>query len=140
MHGKLARMSRRGLQIVTGILAAIPVATGLIGLLGLRDPLYVRFGVVPNVVLDSNLRFFSGVWLGIGIAFYWMIPSIQCQSVLFRALWGMIFLGGIGRLASLLAAGTPPAPFLGVLVLELVGAPFFVLWQRNVARASLTTG
>jgi hypothetical protein len=129
-------MSRRGLQIVSGVLAAIPVTTGIVGLLGLRDPLYVRFGVVPNVVLDSNLRFFGGLWLGVGIAMYWMLPSIERQTALFRALWGMIFLGGIGRVTSILATGAPPSPFLGVLVLELVGAPLFILWQRRVARAS----
>jgi hypothetical protein len=51
---------------------------------------------------------------------------------MFRALWGMIFLGGLGRLLSILDAGLPPAPFLGVLLLELVGAPVFVLWQRRI--------
>jgi hypothetical protein len=30
-------MSRRSLQIITGVLATIPVVTGLIGLSGLRD-------------------------------------------------------------------------------------------------------
>jgi hypothetical protein len=129
-------MSRRALQIVSGILGTIPIATGAIGLLGLRDPLYVRFGVVPNVVLDSNLRFFSGLWLGLGIAMYWMLPSIERQTTLFRTFWGMIFLGGIGRLASIVVAGAPPAPFVGIIGLELIGAPIFVLWQRRVARTA----
>lgn len=131
-------MSRRALQVVTGLLGFVPIATGLLGLLGLRDPVYVRFGVVPNVVLDSNIRFYGGFWLGAGVAIFWMLRSIERQTVLFRALWGMIFLGGLGRVASIVDAGLPPAPFLGVLALELVGAPVFVLWQRSVARASRT--
>ena len=133
-----AARSRRALQIVTGLLGVIPVATGLIGLLGLRDPLYVHFGVVPNPALDGNLRFFSGLWLGLGIALYWMLPSIERQTALFGVLWGMIFLGGIGRLLSLFDAGAPPAPFFGAIALELLGAPAFVLWQRRVA-ASVDT-
>jgi hypothetical protein len=124
--------SRRALQIVTGILGVIPTATGLVGLLGLRDPLYVRFGVVPNVALDSNLRFFAGVWLGVGVVLFWILPRIERQGDVFRALWGMILLGGVGRLLSIADAGLPPAPFLGVLALEIVGAPLFVLWQRRI--------
>lgn len=127
-------MSRRALQIVTGLLGAIPIATGCIGLLGLRDPLYVRCGI--PVSLDSNLRFYSGLWLGLGIAMYSILPSIERQTVLFRAFWGAIFLGGLGRLASVVGAGAPPSPFLAVIGLELVGAPVFIVWQRQVARAS----
>jgi len=127
-------MSKRALQIVTAILGTIPTATGAIGLLGLRDPLYVHFGVVPNVALDSNLRFLSGVWLGVGLTVFGVIPRIERHGFTFRALWGMIFLGGVGRLISLLDAGPPPLPFFGVLALEIVGAPLFVLWQRKIAR------
>jgi hypothetical protein len=126
-------MRKRPLQIVMGLLGVIPVATGLVGLLGLRDPLYVRFGVVPNVPLDSNLRFFSGVWLGVGLSLFAILPRIERHGPVFRALWAMIFLGGIGRALSLFDAGSPPAPFYGVLALELVGAPLFILWHRRIA-------
>lgn len=127
-------MKRRALQVSTAILGAIPVGSGLLGLLGLRDPLYVHYGVVPNVVLDSNLRFLSGFWLGAGGAIYWVIPQIERQGALFRALWGMIFLGGVGRVLSLLDAGAPPPPLLGALALELLGPPLFIAWQRRVER------
>jgi hypothetical protein len=33
--------------------------------------------------------------------------------------------------------GAPPLPFVAVTVLEIVGAPVFVLWQHRVARAAL---
>jgi len=129
-------MSRRALQVVTGLLGAIPIATGCIGLLGLRDPLYVRCGI--PVSLDSNLRFYSGLWLGLGIAMYSILPSVERQTALFRAFWGAIFLGGLGRLASIVGVGAPPSPLLAVIGLELVGAPVFIVWQRQVARASAT--
>src|SRR5262249_17056536 len=129
-------MSRRALQVVTGLLGAIPIATGCIGLLGLRDPLYVRCGI--PVSLDSNLRFYSGLWLGLGIAMYSILPSVEQQTVLFRAFWGAIFLGGFGRLASIVGVGAPPLPFLGVIGLERVGAPVFIVWQRRVALGSAT--
>jgi hypothetical protein len=127
-------MSKRALQVSMGILALIPLGTGLVGFLGLNDPLYVRFGVVPNAALDSNLRFFSGVWLGVGIALLAILKRIERHGALFRALWLMIFLGGVGRVLSLIDAGPPPLPFLGVILLEIVGAPLFVLWQRRIEK------
>jgi len=55
------------------------------------------------------------------------------QSALFRAVGLMIFLGGAGRLASLLVVGLPLLPFGGFTVLEIVGAPLFVWWPRKLA-------
>ena len=132
----MSASSRRGLQIATGVLGLVPLITGAIGLLGLADPLYASAGMLPLPVLDSNLRFFSGVWLGLGIAVFWMLPRIERETALFRIFWGAIFLGGIGRVLSLLFAGVPPSPFLGFTALELLGAPLFVLWQYRVALAA----
>ena len=127
-------MSKLSLQIATGVLGAIPVVTGLIGMSGLGDPLYAAAGVPSNVLLDSNLRFFSGVWLGLGLALYWLIPRIERQTVLFRVVWGMIFLGGVGRVISMLFQGPPPMPFIGFTILEILGAPVFILWQARLAK------
>jgi hypothetical protein len=52
-------MSRRILQIVTAILSIVPIATGVIGMTGLSDPLYAAMGLPGNGLLDSNLRFFQ---------------------------------------------------------------------------------
>jgi Domain of unknown function (DUF4345) len=70
-------MSRLVLQICTALLALIPIARGIVSMLGPEAP-----------VLDSNLRFFWGVCLGIGLAMLWLVPSIERQGTLFRALWG----------------------------------------------------
>jgi predicted membrane channel-forming protein YqfA (hemolysin III family) len=128
-------VNKRPLQIATGLLGAIPVITGIITMLGVFDPIYASAGVPPNALLDSNLRFFGGVWLGLGLAIYWMIPNIEKQTALFRIIWGMIFLGGIGRALSMIFVGVPPVPFIGFTVLEIVGAPLFVAWQARVAKA-----
>jgi hypothetical protein len=122
---------------VTGILGLIPVGTGLIGLLGTSDPLYVAEHVSRSVLLDSNLRFFAGVWLGLGLALFWLIPRIETKSALFRAIWAAIFIGGLGRLLSMAFMAVPPAPFIAFTVLEVMGAPLFVYWQARVARAAI---
>jgi hypothetical protein len=126
-------MSKRVLQIVTAILALVPIATGVIGMLGLSDPIYAAMGLPRSALLDSNLRFFAGFWLGLGLAMMWLVPRIDSQTVLFRAIWIAIFIGGIGRLLSLFLIGPPPIPFIGFTVLEVVGAPIFVAWQASIA-------
>ena len=127
-------MNKRSLQIVTALLGAIPVLTGIIGMFGLSDPLYASAGIPANAALDSNLRFFGGVWLGLGLALFWIIPNIEKQTLLFRVLWGMIFLGGVGRLTSMLLLALPPLPFIGFTILEIVGAPFFIWWQARLPK------
>jgi hypothetical protein len=129
-------MSKRALQVVSAVLGIIPVVTGLIGLRGLSDPLYAPVSTPHAILLDTNLRFFSGLWLGLGLALLWLIPSIDRQTTLFRVIWGAIFVGGIGRLRSILLAGTPPAPFVSFTVLEIIGAPAFIYWQHRVAQAA----
>ena len=129
-------MNKKPLQIVTTVLALVPIVTGVLTMLGVDDPLYRTEGLPASPLLDSNLRFFGGVWLGLGLAVLWMIPSIERQTVLFRVVWGAIFLGGIGRAWSMAAVGAPPIPFIGFTVLEVVGAPLFIWWQHRVASAA----
>ncbi|MTV14873.1 MULTISPECIES: DUF4345 domain-containing protein [Bradyrhizobium] len=128
-------MGRRALQIATALLALVPILTGIITMLGVSDPLYASSGVPALPVLDSNLRFFGGVWLGPGLALLWLVPRIESEGVLFRVVWGGIFLGGIGRLLSMVMVGLPPLPFVGFTALEVIGAPLFVYWQHLVAKA-----
>ena len=132
-------MNKFNLQIVTGLLGIIPVATGLLGMKGVHDPVYVAAGVPPIVLLDTNLRFYSGVWVGAGLALWWLIRTIERQTVLFRVLWGMIFIGGIGRLLSMTMLAWSPIPFVAFTAIEIIGAPFFIWWQYRVARFASET-
>ena len=127
-------MSKRSLQIVTAILALVPLATGAIGMFGLSDPIYAAMGLPRDALLDSNMRFFAGFWLGMGLAMMWLVPRIETQTVLFRAIWIAIFIGGIGRLLSIFLVGAPPLPFIGFTALEILGAPIFIAWQARIAQ------
>ena len=126
-------MSRRQLQIASGLLGVIPVATGLLTMMGLSDPIYAAAGLPVHSLLDSNLRFLGGLWLVVGLAMFWLIPHIERETALFRTLWLMIFVGGMGRLLSMAFVGPPPWPFIGFTLLEIVGAPFFIAWQARLA-------
>ena len=131
--------SKRSLQIATAILGGVPIITGIIAMFGINNPIYAHAGIPQNALLDSNLRFLGGVWLALGLAVYWLIPRIEQEAVLFRILWLMIFVGGVGRLLSMFFVGMPPIPFevrvlIAFTVLEIVGAPVFVVWQWRLSR------
>jgi hypothetical protein len=134
-------MNKRVLQTVLAILGLIPILTGgLDFVLGARS-LHVVGSLMPldavnDVVLDSQIRFLAAIWLGVGIILYWVIPSIDRQTTLFRLLMGGIFLGGIGRMSSVVLVGIPPVQFLAVIVLELVGVPILIFWQSALSKSS----
>ncbi len=122
------------LKTFTAILGLVPVLTGLATMLGVHDPIYQGLGLPADPLLDSNLRFLGGVWLGLGLVVLWIVPRILSHVVLFRVAWLMIFLGGTGRLASLFLVGLPPVPFIAFTALEIIGAPAFVLWHNRLLR------
>jgi hypothetical protein len=122
------------LQVATALLGAVSVITGVVGMMGLSDPLYAALNLPQDATLDSNMRFFGGVWLGLGVCVWWLVPRIETQTTLFRAAWLMIALGGLGRLLSMLMVGLPMTPFVAFTALEIVGAPLFIWWQRQVAQ------
>ena len=124
----------RLLQGATAMLALIPLTTGVLTMMGVDDPLYRALGLPPHPLLDSNMRFLGGVWLGLGLSVLWLVPRLASQAVLFRALWAMIFIGGLGRLISMSQVGLPPVPFIVVTALELLGAPLFVGWLHLCKR------
>lgn len=129
-------MTRRLLQATTAVMTLIPVATGVLTMMGIYDPIYRPSGLPSDALLDGNLRFFGGVWLALGLAMGSLVPRIEREGRLFAVLWGAVFLGGVGRALSMAFLGLPPAPFIGFTVLELVGAPAFIAWQRRVATST----
>ncbi len=127
-------MSRRGLQAAVGVLACIPVTVGLMGVV--QGPGEVMPGEDWPVNLDSHYRFLSGIFLGIGLAFWWCVPAIERRTATFRMLCLLIFTGGLGRGVSLVLAGPPVTEHLIGLGFELVLVPMLAWWQGRVAAAS----
>ena len=125
-------MPRKALQIILILLGLVPTITGTLTMMGINDPLFANLNLPQSALLDSDLRFLGGVWLGLGITVLATVREIEKHFALYRILWGMIFLGGIGRLISMLIIGLPPIPFIGFTVLEIVGAPIFVYWHKQI--------
>ncbi len=99
-------MNRRALQACLVILGLVPIITGVLGLMGVDDPLYASLGLPRDTLLDSNMRFYSGVWFALGLTVLWTVRSLEKHVALYRVLWAMIFVGGLGRLFSIVITRT----------------------------------
>ncbi len=134
-------MYKRILQVILAIIGLIALITGALGIVAGMTTNFGDFygvsvspGIEGNIILDSNLRYFSGLWLGVGLILFWMIPSIERQKLVFRLVAGMIFIGGVGRVISMLSFGVPSPLFIAFVVLELL-FPLLIIWQNRLSRA-----
>lgn len=122
---------------MTGLVGLATVGLGILQVgFGVHSPLYASANLPDFPILDSNLRFFGGMGFGLGLFLLWIIPSLERQAVLFRAVWLCAFLGGVGRLISLAAVGSPSSLLIGFTVIEVIGAPGFIYWQHRLAQSS----
>lgn len=132
-------MCRKAFFVTLFLVSLVPIVTGLEGMLtGVSGDFYavqLDPGAPGNVLLDSNVRYFSGVWLGVGIALLAILfTSIERSRRAFAFLAAAIFLGGVGRVLSWLAFARPHPLFLLFTALELL-FPLFLLWWRALQRA-----
>jgi hypothetical protein len=133
-HNKQQQGMRHAFQITLGILSLIPLVFGLSGLLLGTGRFLPADDIVPQ--LDGQFRFLSGWYLSLAMLIWWMIPNFERHITLFRILCGAIFIGGVGRIISLLVVGTPPSFQIAATVFELC-VPLLAVWQARLARTTM---
>jgi hypothetical protein len=84
--------------------------------------------------LESHFRYLSGLLLAIGLGF----ASIELHGDRFRMLTGIVVVGGMGRLISLLMLGPASPAMTAALVMELIVTPALAIWQHRVERGFRT--
>lgn len=133
MGGKMSAWpEKRFLQAIVAVLAITPILVGLAGVI--VGPVFLHVRRPWPVDLDSHFRFLSGIFLVIGIAWFTCVPAIEAKTTRFRFLALLTFCGGLARLLSLIASGTPSAGHLAGLSVELIAVPLLVIWQQRIAR------
>ena len=106
-------LHRRLLRAAVALAALVLVSAGLVG-----------------VMLGPAML------LGIGLAFWWMLPAIERQGKRFRLLGFVVVVGGVGRLIGLGVQGDPGLAGWLALAMELGVTPLLCLWQWHVERVS----
>jgi hypothetical protein len=122
-------MEKRLLQIAVALAGLAPLTAGALGLL---DP--GRLGLYGSLSSVTHAAFLSGLLLGIGLAYWSLIPDIEKQSPAFSLLTAIVLLGGLARLWMALRLGAFAPSITGPLALELVVAPLLWVWQQQISK------
>jgi hypothetical protein len=75
-------------------------------------PAAIPGGVVTNATMDSEDRFYATMFLGFGLAIIWCARDVKAREKPLGALLAVFFAGGIARIVSLIAVGSPGPMFL----------------------------
>ena len=119
------RTERRLLQGVILLAGIVPVFGGGWGALG-----HMATTVATSA---SEARYLSGLLLGIGLTFWWCVPTIERRGSIVRGLAAIVVVGGLARLAGVLSTGLTPSISLP-LVMELAVTPLVAIWRERVER------
>ena len=92
-----------GLNVLFGGASAIPGSTG-----------------GAEATVDNELRFFSVFWLAYGAFCFWVAQNIQAQYKFIPSIALVFFIGGLGRLISILSVGPPASVLIPAMILEFV--------------------
>lgn len=88
------------------------------------------------MTVDNELRFFAVFWIAFGVVAIRVAPRVDTETQLVRALALTLFVGGLARAISWLAAGEPHPLFVSLMFLEVLGAPLVVAWQGKLSRSA----
>lgn len=89
-------------------------------------------GSVPvNATMDSEDRFYATLFLGFGVAHVWAARDLAHRGGVILALQAVFFAGGLARIVSLIAVGSPGPLFLFLGGLELAIPPLLWWWIRR---------
>lgn len=80
-----------------------------------------------GATVASRERFYGAIFLGYGLAWLWAARQRPIPATGVRWLAGIFFLGGLGRLVSMVADG-PPHWFQVVLMVLELALPAVFLW------------
>lgn len=123
-------MSKRVLIVVLYVLGFVPVATGLLGIIG--GPAAAPGGAPAVASVDSEYRFVNVFWVAAGLILWWSVRKAAERALVTRVILAVAAIGAIGRVISWILTGPPHPVFIGALVLEVLIVPLVILWHSRV--------
>ena len=121
-------IEKRLLQAIVAVACLVPLITG--GWSILRGPGFLGHPPLIPVDLDSHFRYISGILFAVGVAFASCIPRIEIKGARVRLLGALAIMGGLSRMVSLIAVGTPSRGHLLAFAMELGVVPLLLLLQE----------
>jgi hypothetical protein len=131
------------LKYILYVMALVVAITGLNVLIGGASAIPGSTGGVEATV-DNELRFFSVFWLAYGAFCFWVARNIQAQYNFIPAIALAFFIGGLGRLISMISVGSPASILIPAMVLEfiipiVIYGIYWKLYIKNITKQSCGT-
>ena len=123
--------SKRFLQIAVAVAGLVPVSAGALG--AIRPELLSLTG--PGHAF-THAAYLSGLLLGLGLAFWSLIPTIERETKAFTILTGLVVVGGLARAFTAARLGAFGLSVIFPLIMELGVTPALWAWQRRVSSHS----
>jgi len=119
--------------VLTGILyliSLVALVTGLNVIIFGAASIPGSAGAVEATV-DNELRFFAVFWLAYGGFCFWVAKNIVEQNYFIPVIASVFFLGGLGRLISMLTIGSPASILIPAMFLEFfIPIVIFILYRK----------
>ena len=88
------------------------------------------------LVQDSHIRFFGGLWLGVGLLFLLAATNLQRYQSPLKFTFALVFLGGLVRFSQMHLDITLGQDIVGSSISELIGMPFLYFWLSRTVKAT----
>ncbi|OKK03604.1 hypothetical protein AMK26_19295 [Streptomyces sp. CB03234] len=122
--------ARRGFQSVLVLLAVFVLVTGALEII--VGPSLLPGDPEVSTTVDSNYRFFAGIWCSLGIILAVAARRPDSHAPALRAVFGAVFLGGVARGISYLDVGAPHAMHTAFIGVELLLPPLMLFWYTRI--------
>ena len=122
-------MEKRLLQTAIALFGLAPLTAGALGVL---DP--GRLGLYGSLSSVTHAAYLSGLLLGIGLAYWSLIPDIEKRGGAFSLLTALVVAGGLARLCAAIRLGIWTPAITLPLAMELVVTPLLWVWQQNISK------
>jgi hypothetical protein len=139
----------RAFRMIILLAAVVPLLTGPLDLaLGAQAPQLIGARLsahdLRDPLLNSQIRYFGAIWFGVGVLVMMCLSDLKRHSLLLRVTLGVVFLGGLGRTASLAQFGLPTNPIGAAFVtvttlIEIVGVPLLLWWHAHLDQHLVAT-
>jgi hypothetical protein len=119
-------------RVLVGLFGVVAIVAGLVVLVGGPDA--DAGGEHVGASLDSELRFFNAIWVGFGAFALWQALRGDVPQKTIAVIAAVLFVGGLGRIVSLVAEGRPDTIYVALMVIELCSPALLLLRPRRTRR------
>jgi hypothetical protein len=124
--------------LIGGMIFVIgPDATGQIfaAVLRVALPETPQLDGLVGADVDSEMRFYAVLWMAYGGVAMWVVRALPKRMNLLRAMLGVFWLGGLGRVLSYFAIGAPHPLFLVLMWVEIALPPVLIALSYQGGKA-----